>query len=157
MRLGIFAGLPLLILMAVVVRFVTSKPKTAVRVGVVASLHPVVIPVSPPAEKAPEKLAEKPKIATVLKTSTESVSLKPPHSAHTNKPTAKAKAEVGDGFSFAEIPALLKRADQAAGSGDYSEARREYNVVLRMDPGNLRAKTGLHKIELSENETNDRP
>jgi serine/threonine protein kinase len=54
------------------------------------------------------------------------------------------------GFSCSEIPDLLSKAEAAAGRGDYSGARYDYGIVLRMDARNEAAHTGLHKIEQAE-------
>jgi hypothetical protein len=58
-----------------------------------------------------------------------------------------------DGFTVREIPQLLRRADADAGAGNYEQARREYEIVLKLDPGNLTAKQGLHRVDLREHET----
>jgi hypothetical protein len=60
-----------------------------------------------------------------------------------------------DGFSRSEIPLLLKKADEDAGSGNYATARQEYNIILRLDPGNAAAKQGIHRLELSAGESHD--
>jgi hypothetical protein len=54
------------------------------------------------------------------------------------------------GFRCNDIPDLLSRADDAAGRGDYSVARYDYGIVLRMDARNEAARTGLHKVERAE-------
>jgi hypothetical protein len=52
-------------------------------------------------------------------------------------------------FSAKDIPFLLRRADADAGAGRYDDARREYKIVLQLDPNNASAKQGLHKAELA--------
>jgi hypothetical protein len=65
----------------------------------------------------------------------------------------KATPRSVDDFSSSEIPLLLRRAEQDAGSGNYVAAQREYNIILRLDPGNAAAKQGLHRLELSAGES----
>jgi len=48
-----------------------------------------------------------------------------------------------------EVPYLLAQADKEAGAGQYSEAIHAYDVVLCLDPGNVRAKQGKHRAKLS--------
>jgi hypothetical protein len=52
-------------------------------------------------------------------------------------------------FSAQQIPSLLRKAEKDAGAGDYGKARREYNIVLQLDPNNATAKEGLRRLDLS--------
>ena len=51
-----------------------------------------------------------------------------------------------DGFTRSEIPDLLRRAESASGSGDYSQARYVYGIVLRLDHRNAAAKSGMARV-----------
>jgi len=52
-----------------------------------------------------------------------------------------------DGFTRKNVPDLLRLADVAARRGDYRLARYEYNLVLKLDEGNLTARKGLRLIQ----------
>ena len=51
------------------------------------------------------------------------------------------------GVTRADIPILLDRADQDRGNGRYDDAKREYDIVLGLDPNNARAKQGLNRLK----------
>jgi serine/threonine protein kinase len=66
-----------------------------------------------------------------------------------NKPLRQPAPTV-DGFTRKNIPELLRVADTAARRGDYRLATYEYNLVLKLDRSNARARIGLRLIQSSE-------
>lgn len=55
-----------------------------------------------------------------------------------------------DGFTKKNIPELLRVADIAARRGDYRLASYEYNLILKLDHTNDRARIGLRLIQAGE-------
>jgi len=49
-----------------------------------------------------------------------------------------------------------QKAEADAGAGDYENGRREFDIVLHLDPNNQAAKTGMSRLNLSVGASNPR-
>jgi len=72
-----------------------------------------------------------------------------------NGPQVRSKAVrpaplVVDGFTKKNVPELLRVAEIAAQRKDYRLARYEYNLILKLDLNNVRARMGLRLVQEAE-------
>jgi hypothetical protein len=74
-------------------------------------------------------------------------------SKETTDPETESKRSI-DGVSTKDIPGLLRLAQMDFNSGNYEKAEYDYNIVLKLQPGNPDAKQGLKKLSQIRNETN---
>lgn len=101
--------------------------------------------------------------APAVASSPESAAIAPPAASSVRKPETPAPKPIQSppkpvepkplgeyaGFTARDIPGLLKKAEEDAGAGDYENSRREYDIVLHLDPNNQAAKTGMSRLNLS--------
>jgi len=57
-----------------------------------------------------------------------------------------------EGMTAKDIPNLLQKARSDAGGGNYENARREYRIVLELQPSNAEAREGLRRLDLAESD-----
>jgi len=90
-------------------------------------------------------------------TTSEETRPKPAHSRvppNPRKAAHETEAAVTEyeGFTSKQIPQLLHRAEEDAGAGNYDDARREYEIVRKLQPGNSAAQEGLRKLAMKTGE-----
>jgi len=144
--------LPAVAVLAVVagLLILAQNPKKPVLPETPASTHEA-IPNAAPARTEPppqQPAAELPSLPAEAKTpSKPTVPERPSH------PTIVAKVSDYEGFSEKDIPVLVRMAESDAGAGNYANARREYDIILHLDPNNAAAKQGSRKLSLSEQDS----
>jgi hypothetical protein len=106
--------------------------------------------VSPAAAQAPEAAKIMPAVADPARKPEMRKPETPPKLVQSPPKPAEAKpvAEYA-GFTARDVPLLLKKAESDAGAGDYAASRREYDIILHLEPGNLAARTGMSRVNLS--------
>jgi serine/threonine protein kinase len=125
-----------------------AKPVPLIKPQEQQTTPPVSQPVSQPVKQEKSKIPVEhpPQHASKTaapKSARNSVPASKPPVQTTTQP-AQGEESVG-GFSRAEIPGMLAKADAAYGKGDYGTALNIYGMVLRMDPQNTDAIAGKNR------------
>ena len=143
---GAVTLLAAVVILVAVFRSKSARPIPANGPQVVNQEQPAVAPQSgaqssPSATSAPAVTERKPVEDTKAPRATRSK----PHSQQNETGGGLAQYE---GFTARQIPQLLRRAEADAGAGNYDAAKREYQIILALQPGNAEAKEGLRKLNL---------
>jgi hypothetical protein len=153
-RLLIAGGMMLLALVAVLGLVLHMKSKISDRANVPQEPK-IPIAVQPTArgqESANPSTSSEKQRALTEKAKPEPAELPTPANPH----RATREAETGvagyEGFTVKQVPQLVRKAEKDAGAGNYDSAKREYEIVLKLQPGNTAAKEGLRKLSLKISE-----
>lgn len=113
----------------------SQPPPTTVQPPPVEPAKPVVVakPVPPSKPAAEKHVKEKP--STVPTT-----------------PEEPQPVQSVEGMTAKDIPNLLQMAKKDAGGGNYEKARREYRIVLQLQPSNAEAREGLRRLDVAESD-----
>ena len=131
------------------------KPRAKPAVGETPTPRPAIQQSENPATTEPPAVTEPPK-ETPPSSVSKSEGPKPQgHRPPVDQSSQKSpkKASEYEGMTEKDIPLLLRKAEKDAGAGNYDDARREFEIVLHLDPGNAEAKQGMRKLDLSEHES----
>jgi hypothetical protein len=151
------AGVAVAAIVALVILLPRLRPKAA---ALPESPPPVVQSTAPQEPEIPQTetpSAQKPPVETSPPSvppnpGDQQAKPEPPSAQPPSRPPVAKKPTEIDGLTVKDIPLLIRLAQTDAGAGRYDKARSEFNVVLRLDPGNAEAKLGLRKLDLSERE-----
>lgn len=94
--------------------------------------------------RAPEKQHE----AETKETGSKRVPPGATSSGHRPTRVTEGRPREYEGFTNKDIPQLLHKAEGDAGAGNYEDAKREYEIVLALDPGNSAARKGMQKLAM---------
>jgi hypothetical protein len=144
--------LPAVAVLAVVagLLILARTPKKPVLPETPASTHEA-IPNAAPARTEPvpqQPVAEQPPPPAESKTPSN-----PTVPGRPSQPKIVDQVSDYEGFSEKDIPVLVRMAESDAGAGNYANARREYDIILHLDPNNAAAKQGSRKLSLSEQDS----
>jgi hypothetical protein len=113
----------------------------------------------PTVTSEPEAKEPQPEPTTVKPQARTPVVVSPPQTPSKSKADNRAKSRKDDseepaaleeygGYSHKDIPELLEFAKTHAGQGNYVKARKEYSIILKLQPKNQEAKDGMRRLDL---------
>ena len=151
----LLAGVASLALLAIIAGVVLTRGKNLngplqENVGIIKVATPVTQTPNRSASTTPVSAGQQPKAGEPSKH-------RPPEHASSTKPVKVSSEPEPDaasyeGFTAKQIPQLLRRAGDDAGAGNYDDAKREYEIVQKLQPGNAAAREGLRKLKLKMGE-----
>lgn len=115
-------------------------------------------PSAPPALTAQPPTSEPPKPVVATKPTPPAKSVekrakeKPPAAVSAPNAQEPQPPQSVEGMTAKDIPNLLQMARTDAGSGNYDKARREYRIVLELQPNNAEAREGLRRVDVAESD-----
>src|SRR3984957_5477720 len=114
-------------------------------------LQPASKQQEPPNKNVPPVAAQAPEAAKIIPAVADTARKPEPRKPEAPKIVQSPPKPVAEyaGFTGRGIPLLLKKAESDAGAGDYDASRREYDIILHLEPGNLAARTGMSRVNLS--------
>ena len=114
-------------------------------------LQPASKQQEPPNKNVPPVAAQAPEAAKIIPAVADTARKPEPRKPEAPKIVQSPPKPVAEyaGFTGRDIPLLLKKAESDAGAGDYDASRREYDIILHLEPGNLAARTGMSRVNLS--------
>jgi len=70
------------------------------------------------------------------------------------EPPPPPPPQVVEGMTVKDIPMLMQMAIKDAGDGKYDKARREYKVILTLQPNNAEAREGMRRLDIAQSDHN---
>jgi hypothetical protein len=117
-------------------------------------------PPQPPVSTVPDSAPKTPEVLVTPPPAPKATKDKHPTNKAKDIPIDKQKVaeepppppppQVVDGMTQRDIPDLLRMARTDAGGGKYEKARREYTIVLKLQPSNTDAKEGLRRLDIAQ-------
>ena len=98
----------------------------------------------------PQPTTIKPEVPVVVSQSPTPSKAKADNHVKSKKDDSEEPAALEEygGYSQKDIPELLEFAKTHAGQGNYVKARKEYSIILKLQPKNQEAKDGMRRLDL---------
>jgi hypothetical protein len=102
------------------------------------------------AQPEPEPVKPQVKVPVVVTPPQKPTKVTPDNRVKIKKDDSEEPAPLEEygGYSQKDIPTLLDFAKTDAGKGNYANARKEYSIILKLQPKNQDAKDGLRRLDM---------